>query len=675
MRNLGIIAAVIISAGFQAANAQVMHSAFDAVTDSAVFYPPTTRATGDLLNRRMDTNVSFMNNTGYDGFVSSFKAKNQDDGNWSAEQAGKLLESMALAWPYTKNATLKTRLDDYAGKLVATQLSDGYLSNYAASYRFQGWDMWNQKYVMIGMLLYYQATGDTAGLHAARRMGEWLHDKYFATSASDFTNNWWGGLNSISATWAINDLYRLTGEQQIQDLCASIMNLMQTSADYWQNNSTGLINLTQDTGTNCRFAGWKAYETFGSICGVVGQYRIAGNPKYLKTGENAWYDITRRHLYPTGQFAQNEEIADDFNVSWTANGAEACATFQWLILNWELFRVTGNIKYADEMERTIYNALIGGQNPRNGECAYDVNLTGNMDYMGWASPSEPRAIARIPWYSVGLFRGNPMISLYLPGTWDLPVKVGAGTVNTTMRIVTDYPASGNVTATLTPASASTFTLRLRVPWWCKNYRATAGGQVYTATQGQFLDISRTWQPGDQVSIVMQMPYRVETYGYGNYPGKIYAARGPQVLATSSAVSGTTLPSGWVGNQVYNIQKSGGGSIVMVPYADAGQTGNITTVFDAFGVVNPPVNAISGPIATPSAARPLERIASTDGGLRIECNRAGLHCITVCDALGNIIAAFSGTKPASYRVARSSGAVCFVTVTAGADTRTQRVVVR
>ena len=672
MRKAGIIAAVIISAGLHAANAQVMHSAFDAVTDSTVFYPPTTRATGDLLNRRMDTNVSFMNNTGYNNYVSSFQAKTETDG-WSSEQAGKLLESMALAWTYTKNAQLKTRLDDYITKLAATQLSDGYLSNYAASARFTRWDMWNQKYIMIGMLLYYQATGDTTKLHAARRMGEWLHDRYYAVSRDVFTNNWWGGLNSISATWAINDLYRITGEQLIQDMLDSIMDIMQTAQSDWTNNSWGLIKYSQDT--TRKFAGWKAYETFGSICGIVGQYRIAGNPKYLKTGENAWYDITRRHLYPTGQFAQNEGISNDFDVSWTAAGAEACATFQWLTLNWELFRIAGNIKYADEMERTIYNALIGGQNPWNGQCAYDVNLTGGMGYMGWASPSEPRAIARIPWYSVGLFRGNPMISLYLPGTWDLPVKVGANTVNTTMQIVTDYPASGNVTVTLTPASASAFTLRLRVPWWCKNYRATAGGQVYIATQGQFLDISRTWQPGDQVSIVMQMPYRVETYGYGNYPGKIYVARGPQVLAASSGVTGTTLPAGWVGNQIYNIQKSGGGSIVMVPYADAGQTGNITTVFDAFGVVNPPVNAISSPIATTSAARPLARITSTDGGLRIECDRSGTHRITVCDALGNIIAAFSGARPASYRVNQFFGSVCFVTIAAGADTRTMRVVVR
>jgi hypothetical protein len=127
--------------------------------------------------------------------------------------------------------------------------------------------------------------------------------------------------------------------------------------------------------------------------------------------------------------------------------------------------------------------------------------------------------------------------------------------------------------------------------------AAVGGKTYVGKPGQFLQIERTWAPTDAVEVAMDLPVRVLPGGDQQPLGKPYAdkvaiMRGPQGLAQDETVTEARLPEGWIGTQVYElaVQKSGQagpGKLVLVPYADAGQTGGaFTAVGDKMEIRGP-----------------------------------------------------------------------------------------
>ena len=79
---------------------------------------------------------------------------------WIGEHAGKFLHAAANAWLYSHDPQLKTKMDRVAHELMACQLPDGYLGTYTDDKRWTSWDVWVHKYDMLGLLRYYDATGD-----------------------------------------------------------------------------------------------------------------------------------------------------------------------------------------------------------------------------------------------------------------------------------------------------------------------------------------------------------------------------------------------------------------------------------------------------------------------------------------------------------------------------------
>src|SRR6266508_2577036 len=91
------------------------------------------------------------------------------------------------------------------------------------------------------------------------------------------------------------------------------------------------------------------------------------------------------------------------------------ATVTWLQLTWRLFRLTGESEYADEMERTVYNQLLGAQDPHNGNICYFTPLNGTKKAtpgINCCVSSEPRGISMIPAMAWGATEKGPAIALY-----------------------------------------------------------------------------------------------------------------------------------------------------------------------------------------------------------------------------------------------------------------------
>src|SRR5699024_7086642 len=93
---------------------------------------------------------------------------------WQTEFWGKWFTSAVLAYRYHRTRGLKEKLDRSVSSLISTQTSDGYIGNYSTSSRLEQWDIWGMKYSMMGLLDYYELTGNKKSLNTACKLADYV---------------------------------------------------------------------------------------------------------------------------------------------------------------------------------------------------------------------------------------------------------------------------------------------------------------------------------------------------------------------------------------------------------------------------------------------------------------------------------------------------------------------
>jgi DUF1680 family protein len=308
------------------------------------------------------------------------------------------------------------------------------------------------------------------------------------------------------------------------------------------------------------------------LVGVLELYKVTGDASLLPPVLAAWHDIRDKRLYVTGTTSSKEHFLDDGLLPGEDkdNVGEGCATVTWLQLSWRLLRLTGSAEYAEELERTVYNQLLGAQDPRNGNICYFTPLNGvkkPTPGINCCVSSEPRGISLIPAIAWGTLEQGPVILFYTAGSVETPFA----------KIVsqTSFPKEGSIRLTVQAPRRKHFTLSLRVPKWTRSFTASVGKQHLSGAPGSILTIDRDWKSGDALAIEMHMTVRVLPGGK-SYPDAIAIQRGPQVLAAENSLNPqpAALPgslvlksvppsANWTGSQVY-----AAGNITLVPFADA-----------------------------------------------------------------------------------------------------------
>jgi DUF1680 family protein len=508
--------------------------------------------------------------------------------DWAGEHAGKFLHAAASTWLYTDDPRLKTLMDRMAREVIATQLPDGYLGTYTDDKRWTSWDVWVHKYDLLGLLAYYQATGYQPALDASRKIGDLLA-RTFGTGPGQrdiIAAGTHVGMAATSVLEAMVNLYRFTGDARYLNFCEYLVR------SWDQPNGPKIIASLLSTQSVFHTANAKAYEMMSNLVGLVELYRVTGKTDYLKPAEIAWKDIVAHHLYVSGTTSSSEHFQDDAVLPGEepSNVGEGCATVTFLQLTWQLLRSTGEPQYADQLEQTVYNALLGAQDPSNGNICYFTPLDGKKSPtpgINCCVSSEPRGISMIPQLAWGRRGDGAAIVFYAPGRVSLDTAAGSVAIESR----TNYPLTGAVELTVSPAKSASFPLYLRVPSWTAHYEAVAGGSTYQGTPGGWLAIEREWTPGDPVKIAIDLTTRVLPGG-PSYPYSVAIARGPQFLALESGVNrgmvdmqaaglltaqvkltdvSDQLPPTWIGKQAYRMDGLVAGrphDLVMVPFADA-----------------------------------------------------------------------------------------------------------
>jgi DUF1680 family protein len=159
--------------------------------------------------------------------------------------------------------------------------------------------------------------------------------------------------------------------------------------------------------------------------------------------------------------------------------------------------------------------------------------------------------------------------------------------------VTNFLQDGNVVINVDETAGAAYNIDFRVPYWSKDFSIAINGKQQRIGNTEAISIKRVWKKGDKISIHFNMP-TIVLDGGKSYPGQVAFQRGPQVLAFDKSINGfnadaiyidskninlqqstTALPAKWIGTETFQLnakENSAEKDIILVPYADASQTG-------------------------------------------------------------------------------------------------------
>jgi DUF1680 family protein len=499
------------------------------------FPPDAVRLTGGMLGTRVTINEAHrLLHVDENDMLDAFERRNMPHQDWQGEHVGKFLHAATLAWQNTGDAALKTKVDRVVVRLLKTQEPDGYLGTYRPDHRWTSWDVWVHKYDLLGLLTYYQYTHDAAALNACRRIGDLLI-KTFGHGARDINKSGEHmGMAPDSVLEGIVLLYRATAEPRYLQFARYIV------SNYDAPGGPAILASLEKYRSVRRVANAKAYEMLSNFNGLLELYRATGDRRLLDDMLVGWQDIVQNRLYITGSASSYEVFQDDFHLpnGMRANICETCVTVTWEQLNLQLLRLTGDPKFADQLERSIYNHLLAAQKPTGDDWAYYTPLEGTKPYDAATTcchSSGPRGVALIPEIAamadsdVGL-----VVNLYNTAVITAPLKSG----RVTLKMQTDYPRTGRIDLTLTSVrNGAKFPLRLRIPAWTRDPAVTVNGLATLRggrpQPGAYFVIDRAWHKGDTVRLDLTLPTHLIMGDHQN-AGRAAVTYGPLVLALDAA---------------------------------------------------------------------------------------------------------------------------------------------
>lgn len=472
--------------------------------------------------------------------IAPFKSRTETR-LWQTEFWGKWILSAIAAYQYNRDPELLTTIQEAVSGLLATQTPDGYIGNYAPGSQLKSWDIWGRKYTLLGLLAYYDISEDNKALDAARKLADHLLTQVGPGKADIVKTGNYRGMPSSSILEPMVLLYNHTGEQKYLEFAKYIVGQWETT------DGPKLISKAlEGVPVSERFPaptiwwswenGQKAYEMMSCYEGLLELYRITGEPTYLKTAEAAVQNIIDTEINVAGSGTAFECFyhGAQRQTEPAYHTMETCVTFTWMKLCNNLLRLTGNPMYTDQIERTVYNALLASMKYDGTQIAKYSPLEGRRQageeqcgmHINCCNANGPRAFTLLPKIVTQSSLNEIYVNLYCQSSAVIPVNPMN---NVILEQKTSYPESDEVEIVLQPDKPENFTLALRIPAWSTLTTISVNGNpVEDIKAGIYQKISRIWEKGDKIILKLDLSGRLI-----NLNGYQAIFRGPVLLARDS----------------------------------------------------------------------------------------------------------------------------------------------
>ena len=471
------------------------------------------------------------------------------------EMWGKAVRSGCMFYRYTADPELKEILSQTVKDLLSTVRPNGSISCVPPEKQPDGpgGDLWERKYVLLGLDRYYDLVeADPAVLRAMTDQADCIIEQVGEPPKVPITSLGWSP-NHIESSTLLEPfmrLYNRTGEKRYLDFARYIVST---------GGSEGydIFRQAYDNVPPHEMGGPypKAYEMMSMFEGAVEYYRVTGDEYVRRSFMNLYDNIRRNEITIVGNGGGDQpyhpavmgEGWDHTAVEQTnpdiTRMMETCVGVTWMKFCSQILRLTGDPSAVDEIEKYIYNGLLGAMKPSGDGFSY-VNLFNGekVTNYGWGTTfgslpvtccnlNGPMGGAYIPFVAVMESDRGPVVNLYNAARAELSTPQGD---SLSLRIETDFPLSDRVLVRVDPHAASLFTLSLRIPSWSERTVVKVNGKkVRSVEPGAYLSLERIWKPGDRVELTFDMRCRLLDAPRGsNRAGDSFQALvwGPIVLA-------------------------------------------------------------------------------------------------------------------------------------------------
>lgn len=471
------------------------------------------------------------------------------------EMWGKAVRSGCMFYRYTADPELKEILSQTVKDLLSTVRPNGSISCVPPEKQPDGpgGDLWERKYVLLGLDRYYDLVeADPAVLRAMTDQADCIIEQVGEPPKVPITSLGWSP-NHIESSTLLEPfmrLYNRTGEKRYLDFARYIVST---------GGSEGydIFRQAYDNVPPYEMGGPypKAYEMMSMFEGAVEYYRVTGDEYVRRSFMNLYDNIRRNEITIVGNGGGDQpyhpavmgEGWDHTAVEQTnpdiTRMMETCVGVTWMKFCSQILRLTGDPSAVDEIEKYIYNGLLGAMKPSGDGFSY-VNLFNGekVTNYGWGTTfgslpvtccnlNGPMGLAYIPFVAVMESDRGPVVNLYNAARAELSTPQGD---SLSLRIETDFPLSDRVLVRVDPHAASLFTLSLRIPSWSERTVVKVNGKkVRSVEPGAYLSLERIWKPGDRVELAFDMRCRLLDAPRGsNRAGDSFQALvwGPIVLA-------------------------------------------------------------------------------------------------------------------------------------------------
>ncbi len=461
------------------------------------------------------------------------------DAGWRGEFWGKMMRGACFVYSYSKDEALFDVLKATVKDMMDSQDEFGRISTYSREKEFDGWDLWCRKYVLLGMQYFVEICEDvdfnTKIIDCMKRQVDYLMSKIGWQKDGKLLitrlTRHWRGLNSSSILEPIVRLYSLTEEKKYLDFAEYIVSCGGMDVE-------NVFELAyRDELHPYQYPVTKAYEMTSCFVGLLEYYRITKNERHLKAIINFANRVLEDDFTVIGSAGCTHELFDHSTVR-QANpdrgdprAQETCVTVTLMQFFYQLNLITGDPKYMDAFERSLYNGYLGAINTdgaidlRAKELYPNVKMvpmpfdsyspltagkrgngTGgfkafeNGKYYGCCICIGSAGIGVAMKSAVFTSKSGIVVNLFEKGEVTQPLANGG---KVTLKFDTDYPVDSKVKITVDTDRGDDFEILIRNPEWSVNTALTVNDKAVTATKG-YISIYRKWEAGDTIEITFDM---------------------------------------------------------------------------------------------------------------------------------------------------------------------------
>ena len=438
----------------------------------------------------------------------------------------KALEGMAYSLINNPDPELEKKADEWIDKFAAAQQPDGYINTF---YTLTGLDkrwtnmdkheMYCAGHMIEAGVAYYQATGKRKLLDVCIRMTDHMMSQF-----GPGKRHWVPGHEEIEL--ALVKLYQTTQEQKYLDFAYWLLEERGhghgTMGDegkwdpvYYQ-DIVPVRRLTDISG--------HAVRCMYLYCGMADVAALKNDTGYIAAIDRLWDDVVHRNMYITGGIGSsrdNEGFTEDYDLPNLDAYCETCASVGMVLWNQRMNQLTGDSKYIDILERSLYNGALAGISLGGDRFFYVNPLESKGDHhrQEWygcaCCPSQlSRFLPSIGNYIYASSDDALWVNLYIGNTGQ--IRIGETDILLTLTISTSQPLEKEI--------------RLRIPNWCKTYDLSINGKRINVSEKKGYAVIKDWKSQDVIALDMDMPVEIvaaDPHVKENF-GKRAIQRGPLV---------------------------------------------------------------------------------------------------------------------------------------------------